>query len=151
LLGKFLPSCDENENYPPWELFATQYCLSWNLNVFTFFHIQGLHSLQAPCQLFLDRSPRLWQLISHSIDFDIQLHFMNMTSDPSLLLVILVAFRVLNIIMSYGRSKCVIELNQFNDSKFWETRKVNISISSMKIKIMLPGNYLQHTVVYFEI
>jgi hypothetical protein len=28
LLGKFLPSCDENENYPPWELFATQYCLS---------------------------------------------------------------------------------------------------------------------------
>jgi hypothetical protein len=39
------------------------------------------------------------------------------TSDPSLLLVILAAFRVLDTIMGYDRSKCVIELDQFDDSK----------------------------------
>jgi hypothetical protein len=42
---------------------------------------------------------------------------MNLTSDPSLLLVILVAFRLPDIIMSYDRSKCVTELNLFDDSK----------------------------------
>jgi hypothetical protein len=52
--------------------------------------------------------------------------------------------------MSYDRSKFVIGLNQFGDSKIGETRKVNISICSMKIKIVLPGNYLQHNVVYRE-
>jgi hypothetical protein len=28
LMGKLLPSCDENQNYAPWQLFATQSCLS---------------------------------------------------------------------------------------------------------------------------
>jgi hypothetical protein len=28
LLGKFLPSCDENQNCAPWGLFAPQCCLS---------------------------------------------------------------------------------------------------------------------------
>jgi hypothetical protein len=43
LLGKFPPPCDENQNYTSWELFATHCCLSWILNIFDFFHIQGLH------------------------------------------------------------------------------------------------------------
>jgi hypothetical protein len=59
-------------------------------------------------------------------------------------------FDGLDILMSYDHSKIMIELNEFDRSKSWENSNVNISISSMKIKSMLPGNYLQHLIVYIH-
>jgi hypothetical protein len=50
--------------------------------------------------------------------------------------------------MNYDQSRRVIKVDGFDRSKFWEGRNVNISFSSKKIKIMLPGNYSQHLVVY---
>jgi hypothetical protein len=35
----------------------------------------------------------------------------------------------------------------FDRSTFWEDKNVDISISSKKIKIMLPGNYSQFQIV----
>jgi hypothetical protein len=52
--------------------------------------------------------------------------------------------------MSYCRSKRVMKFGEFDRSKFWEGRNVDISISSKKIKIMFPGNYLQHHAVYIR-
>jgi hypothetical protein len=52
--------------------------------------------------------------------------------------------------VSSGRSKRVIEVDGFDRSKFWEDRDVDISISSMKIKIILPGNHSQRPVVYIR-
>jgi hypothetical protein len=43
LVGIFLPACNENQNYAPWKLFETQCCLHSKSNIFSFFHIQGLH------------------------------------------------------------------------------------------------------------
>jgi hypothetical protein len=43
LITKFLPSSDEKESYPPWELFVTPCCLSLKINHFDSFHIQGLY------------------------------------------------------------------------------------------------------------
>jgi hypothetical protein len=50
-------------------------------------------------------------------------------------------------IMRYDHSNFVTELNEFERSKIRESRNVNISICSMKIKIMLPGNYLKREIV----
>jgi hypothetical protein len=52
------------------------------------------------------------------------------------------AFWVFDGIMGYGRFKCVIEMNKFERLDFSEGRNVNIPISSMKIKVILPENYL---------
>jgi hypothetical protein len=39
LFANALPSCDENQNGVPWELFATHCCLYWKSNGLSFFHI----------------------------------------------------------------------------------------------------------------
>jgi hypothetical protein len=43
LFGTFLPTCDENQNYAHWELFATRCCLYLKSNILSFFDVEGLH------------------------------------------------------------------------------------------------------------
>jgi hypothetical protein len=45
----------------------------------------------------------------------------------------------------------VIELDEFESPNFWECKNVNISISSKKITVILPGNQLQHPMPYSEV
>jgi hypothetical protein len=52
-----------------------------------------------------------------------------------LLVFIFIAFRVLDSIMSDGRSKRVMELDGSEHPNFWDRRNVDISISSKKIKL----------------
>jgi hypothetical protein len=97
-------------------------------------------SLQAPCQIFVDPPAWLESSIPSSLASDVQIHFIYLMCHTALLLLIFITFRVLDKIMSYGQSKRVIQANTFDDSKFWEGRTVDISISSRKIKILpYPG------------
>jgi hypothetical protein len=105
-------------------------------------------SLQEPCQIFVDWSAWFESPISHSVNSDVQIYFLYLMSHTALLWFIFIDFRVLDSIMSYGRSKHVFKVNDFDRSIFWKGRDVNISISSKKIKIMLHGNYSKHFVVY---
>jgi hypothetical protein len=107
-------------------------------------------SLQKPCRMFVDGLAWLESPISHSVNSDVQIYFIYLTSHVALLLFIFISFRVLNSIRSYGRSKYVIKVNDIDHSNFCEGRDVDISISSKKIKIMLPGNYSKHLVVYIS-
>jgi hypothetical protein len=68
-------------------------------------------------RLFLDRSRRIKRPISHSLRIAIHRNPMCLIWTTLLLSVILVAFRALHFIISYVRSKCVIELKEFDDSK----------------------------------
>jgi hypothetical protein len=58
LFGKFLPTCGENQNYAHWELFAAQCCFESKSNIFSFFHIQGLHIFATISSIFVD--PPAW-------------------------------------------------------------------------------------------
>jgi hypothetical protein len=119
-----------------------------NINVFVFFHIQGLH-ISARTLSDFRRSPALFELpISHSVNSDVQIYFIYLMSHTALLWFIFIALRVLDGIMSYGRSKHVIKVNDFDRSNFLEGRDVDISISSKKIKTMLYGNHSKLLVVY---
>jgi hypothetical protein len=62
-------------------------------------------SLQAPCQIFVDRSGRFESSIPRSLASDIQIHFLSLTSHIALSLLIFITFCVLNRIMSYDQSK----------------------------------------------
>jgi hypothetical protein len=107
-------------------------------------------SLQSLCQIFIDRSECLRSSISRSLSYQIQSNVIYLTYNISFLLVTLWWFDGLHIVTSYDHSKIMIELNEFDRSKTWENSNVNISISSMKIKIMFPVNYLQHLIVYIH-
>jgi hypothetical protein len=56
-----------------------------------------------------------------------------------MLALIFIGFRFLDNIISYVRSKCVIEMNVFERHDFWESRNVEISISSVKLKLYSLG------------
>jgi hypothetical protein len=68
----------------------------------------------------------------------------------ALLLLSSIAFRILNSIMTCGWYKSVTELNEFERPNFWDSRNLNISISSRKIAAILLGNCLQQHLVYIE-
>ena len=85
-------------------------------------------SLQAQCQIFVDRLARLRPSISHSHSDNIHSHFIYPTHNASLLSLIFTSFRFLNIIISYDNSNSVTELNESDRSKIKENRNVNISI-----------------------
>jgi hypothetical protein len=68
----------------------------------------------------------------------------------ALLLLIFIAFCVLNSIVSYDQSKRVIKVGAFDRSNFWECKNVEVSISSKTIKVVLPGHYSQHHVIYIQ-
>jgi hypothetical protein len=93
--------------------------------------------LQAMCQIVIDHSECLRSSIFRSLNYDIHGSLIYLTYNTSLLLVIFIWFHCLDIITSYDHSKIMIELNGFDRSKTWEILHVNISICSMKIKIML--------------
>jgi hypothetical protein len=44
--------------------------------------------------------------------------------------------------MDYDRFKGVIEMNEFERLDFWESRNVNILISSKKIEVIMSAYYL---------
>jgi hypothetical protein len=94
-------------------------------------------SLQAPCQILVDASTCPWQMITLSLKHDIHGNFMYLTHNNSVGSLIVLCFDVRDIITSYGQSKMMIQSNEFDRLKMGEKINMNISISSMKIKIML--------------
>jgi hypothetical protein len=107
-------------------------------------------SLQAPCQTFIDRPVWLESSISRSLASDVQIYFIYLMCHTALLFFMFIVFCVLQSIVNYDQSERVMKFNGLDRSKFWEDRNVDISISSKKIKIMLPGNYSQYRVVYIQ-
>jgi hypothetical protein len=107
-------------------------------------------SLQAPCQIFINEFIWLEASISRSVDYNARSHSIYMTCRTALLLLTFIIFRVLNNLMSYGRSKGVSKVDKFDRSKFFKGRNVDVSISLKKIAVILPGNCLQHLVVYIR-
>jgi hypothetical protein len=85
-------------------------------------------SLQATCQIIVDRLATLRQSISHSQWSLIHSHLIYPTHNTSLLSMIFTSVRLLYIIMSYDHSNFVTELNEFDRSKISESRNVNIAI-----------------------
>jgi hypothetical protein len=107
----------------------------FEIEIFLFSVISRDHiALQAPCQIFVDRPAWLESPISRSLAYDVQIHFIYLTSHTALMLMIFISFCVLNRIMSYGRSKRVMKFGGLNRSNCLEDRNVDISISSKKIK-----------------
>jgi hypothetical protein len=104
-------------------------------------------SLQGPFQISMSPLVRLRQPIAHSPSDTIQRDVIYPRQNAFLLSTIFASLRFLYIIMSYDHSNFVIELNEFDRSKIRESRNLNISICSRKIKIMLAGNYLQSCIV----
>jgi hypothetical protein len=91
--------------------------------------------MQEPCQIFLDRPAWHESPISHSVNSDVQIYFIYLTSHTALLWFIFITFRVLDSIMTYGRSKHMMKVDEFDRSNFWEGRDINISIFSKKIQL----------------
>jgi hypothetical protein len=88
--------------------------------------------------------------ISEFIDDSVHHESISLLCHTALLLLLSIAFRLLDSIVSYERSKRVIKINEFEHSKFREGQSVDISIYSMKITAILPGNYSQYHVVYIR-
>jgi hypothetical protein len=85
-------------------------------------------SLQATCQIFVDRLAPFRQPISHSHSDSIHGHLIYPTDNTSLLSLIFTSLHPLVIIMSYDHSKFVSELNEFDCSKIRESRNLNLWI-----------------------
>jgi hypothetical protein len=80
-------------------------------------------SLQAPCQIFVDQSAWLESSILHSLGFDVQIHFIYLTSQTALMFLIFIICCVLNSIVSYGRSKRVMKIGAFDHRwAFWASQ-----------------------------
>jgi hypothetical protein len=130
------------ENYLEYEIVCME-----NQIFYHSFILKDYISLQATCQIFVSPFVRLRQSISHSQWSLVHSHLIYPTHNASLLSMIFTSVRLLYMIMNYDDSNFVTELNEFDHSKIRESRNVNISICSMKIKFMLPGNYLQREIV----
>jgi hypothetical protein len=141
---------EENCSYHSRKLFTTLCWWCSEINIFDFFCIQGLHVFASALSDFRRPAARLRDPIARSPISDIRIHFIYLTCQTALLWVILPLSAALSSIMSYGPSKCVIELDKFERSNFWDSRSVNISISSKKIAVILPGNHLQDPIICFE-
>jgi hypothetical protein len=84
--------------------------------MFLFSSISGDYpSLQAHCQIFLDRAVWLESPVSHSVDPDIQIHFIYLTSHTVFLIFISISLRNILIPFTYGHSSFVIKLFQRDD------------------------------------
>jgi hypothetical protein len=122
-----------------------------NRNVFGIFHIQDYISLQPPRQIFVNRPVWLESSIPRSLAFDIQIHFIYLMCHTALLLLIFITFCVLNNIVSYDQSKRVIKVDEFDHSRFWEGRNVDILIFSKKIKLCSQDIIRSTTLFIFQI
>jgi hypothetical protein len=75
-------------------------------------------SLQASCQILMNGFIWLESPNSYFIDHNVHNNSTYLTCHIVLLLLTSINFRVLDSIMSYGRSKGVIKSNEFDHSKF---------------------------------
>jgi hypothetical protein len=98
----------------------------WNQISYHSFILRDYISLQATCQIFVDRPAPLRQPISHSQWSVIHSHLIYPTHNASLLSMIFTSLRLLYIIMSYDHSNFVTELNEFDR---WKSEKVETWIS----------------------
>jgi hypothetical protein len=112
-----------------------------NRNVCISFISRDYISLQAPCQMVVNRSAWLESSLSRSLASNIQIHFIYLTCHISLTLLIFITFCALDNVVTYRRSKRVIKVGAFDRSNFGQWGNVDILISSKKIKIILPVNY----------
>jgi hypothetical protein len=108
-------------------------------------------SLQAPCQLFVDRSTWLESSIPRSFPFDVEIHFIYMMCHTTLLLLAFITFRVLNSIVSYRRSKRVMKVGEFdrrwpflwrakNFIQWWSSFHFTFPLSSRSQKVNSLAN-----------
>jgi hypothetical protein len=105
-------------------------------------------SLQAPCQIFVNRSVRFESSISRSLASDVQIHFIYLTFQTTVFVLIFITVCVLNSIVNYGRSERVIKVGGFDLFHFLEGRNVDISIFSKKIKWYSLG--IIHNITLFR-
>jgi hypothetical protein len=70
-------------------------------------------SLQAPCQIFVDRSAWFESSIPRSLASDIQIHFIYLMCHTVLLSLTFMSFCVLDNIVSYDQFKRVIKVGAF--------------------------------------
>jgi hypothetical protein len=123
LLAKFLPSCDEDQSYDPWKLFAISCCLYSKINISDFFHIHGLDIFASIVSDSRRSSRAVWFIDFSFRGSGIHKDFTYSICHAVLLPLTFIVVRVLDSIMSYGRSKCVFELDEFGSS---ELRKVEM-------------------------
>jgi hypothetical protein len=71
--------------------------------------------LQTPCQIFVDQPAQLQQPISRSVNSDLQIHFIDLTSQTVLLTFIFISLRNVLIPLTYGHSGFAIELFRRDD------------------------------------
>jgi hypothetical protein len=103
----------------------------FKMDIFDFFDIQWQYCCAMTVSHFVDWFVIFGSPIPHSFGSDAHIDFIYVTCHTVLLPLIFAAFRVLDLIRSYDRSKCIIRLTEYELSKFWESRKVNILIPSM--------------------
>jgi hypothetical protein len=111
LLGKFLPFCDGNQGFVSWNHLQHRF-IRIEIKSLSFCHLQGLHLLQAPCQIFVDRLSQVIQRISHSLGHDIHIDVIYRTNNSSLLPYIFILLQIMIIHLNYGHSKFAIEFDR---------------------------------------
>jgi hypothetical protein len=83
-----------------------------NRNIFVFSISRDYISLQAPCQILVDRLACLESPIYHSVNSDIQIHCTYLSSHTVGLQFIFISFWNIFILLAYGHSGFAIELSQ---------------------------------------
>jgi hypothetical protein len=118
LVAKFILSCDETVVIFP-GICLQHHVVSIRKEIFYISSISKDYVfLQALCPICADRSARFGRLISHSIDADVSIRLTDLGCHAALLPLIFIAFRFLSSTASYGRCKCVIELDEFESPNF---------------------------------
>jgi hypothetical protein len=83
----------------------------FQMEMFSLFSISRDYiSLQAPCEIFVDRAAWLESPVSHSVNSDVQIHAISLMFHTVLLLSILISLRNILIPLTYGNSGFAIEL-----------------------------------------
>jgi hypothetical protein len=86
---------------------------------------KGYIPLQAPCPILVNGFIWLGSSISLSIDYIVHDKSIHAMCHTSLLLLTSIAFRLLDSVMSYDRSKLVNKVDEFDYSKFCEDRNLD--------------------------
>jgi hypothetical protein len=85
--------------------------VGFKIDVFDFFHIQGLHIFASILSDFHCLARAAWRTFFHSVYSDSHIHFIYSMFLISLLSLVFISFRVIVIQLTYGYSKSAIEFD----------------------------------------
>jgi hypothetical protein len=114
-------------------------CFEIHIFAISFISKDGI-SLQALCPIFVKRHMRFGQPISRSFRTVVPSYLVDLTCYSSLSSLLLAAFRALDSVASYGRSKWMIDVNESEYSSLRENKNVNIFIFFGENQTVLLGN-----------